>query len=168
MATQGPTLGSHLAVDEQRAADGAGVPHDITDEWELWSLVIGRTALPRLEQMRESLPSMTSVMLCTADGLNLCAVGVDEDEVDRLAALNSSLFAVASAQAEVVNGYAAQPETTMVNLTTGEHRIVIVSFVQAHLGHLLLSVSADDVQLGQVIVHVRQAATDLQEWLSSA
>lgn len=35
-------------------------------------------------------------MLCTADGMNLCSLGVPQADVGRLAALNSSMYAIAS------------------------------------------------------------------------
>lgn len=168
MSETGPEalIGSHLGTDDEEVKDL--VMHEgIAQEWELWSMIIGRTALPRLQRISESLPTMTSAMLGTADGLNLCSLGVPEEDVGRLAALNSSLFAVSSAQAEIVSSAGVVPGSAMVAISTGHGHLVLVSFVQPPLGHLLLAVSAEDVQLGTMVVIVPSAAEELRTWLST-
>ena len=164
--TRSARLGSSLGTDDHEVA--ALVMHEgIAAEWELWSMIIGRTALPRLERIRDSLPTMTSAMLGTADGLNLAALGVPEEDVGRLAALNSSLFAVSSAQAEIVGSEGVSPGQAIVSISTGHGHLVLVSFVQPPLGHLLLAVSAEEVQLGTMVVIVRRAAEEIRTWLST-
>ncbi|GAB77226.1 hypothetical protein SAMN05421595_1041 [Austwickia chelonae] len=158
-------LGSSLANDDD-AHHEVHMHEGIATQWELWSTIIGKTALPRLEQLREHLPTMTSAILSTADGLNLCAVGISPENVGRLAALNSSMFAVSSAQTEIVQGDEASPMKTLVHLTSETTHTVMVSLVQEPLGHLLLAVSARDVPLGTVVVNVRNAAEDIRTWLS--
>lgn len=159
-------VGSQIGTDDQEVA--ALVMHEgIAQEWELWSMIIGRTALPRLQRIRDALPTMTSAMLGTADGLNLCALGVPEEDVGRLAALNSSLFAVSSAQAEIVGSEAAAPGSAMVAVSTGRGHLVLVSFVQPPLGHLLLAVSAEEGQVGTMAVVVRRSAEEIRTWLST-
>ncbi|GAB95130.1 putative regulator of Ras-like GTPase activity (Roadblock/LC7/MglB family) [Kineosphaera limosa] len=163
---RGTLLGSSIGTDEHEVA--ALVMHDgIAQEWELWSMIIGRTALPRLERIRDALPTMTSAMLSTADGLNLCCLGVAQEDVGRLAALNSSLFAVSSAQAEIVSEAGVHPGQAMVSISTGHGHLVLVSFVQPPLGHLLLAVSAQEAQLGTMVVIVRRSAEEIRTWLSA-
>lgn len=163
---QSTRVGSRIETDEHEVS--ALVMHDgIAQEWELWSMIIGRTALPRLERIRDALPSMSSAMLSTADGLNLCSLGVPQEDVGRLAALNSSLFAVSSAQAEIVGGAGAAPGQAMVSISTGHGHLVLVSFVQPPLGHLLLAVSAEEAQLGTMVVIVRRSAEEIRTWLST-
>lgn len=162
----GTHLGSAWTQDDDSHQEVA-MHEGIAAEWELWSTIIGKTALPRLEQLREHLPTMISAILSTADGLNLCSLGIPPEDVGRLAALNSSLFAVSSAQTEIVQGDEAAPNRTLVHLTTGDTHIVMVSLVQQPLGHLLLSVSAKDVQLATVAINVRNAADDIRRWLGA-
>ncbi|MBW3086224.1 hypothetical protein KEM60_02435 [Austwickia sp. TVS 96-490-7B] len=159
-------LGSSLAHDDDTHQE-VHMHEGIAADWELWSTIIGKTALPRLEQLQANLPTMISAILSTADGLNLCSLGIAPEDVGRLAALNSSLFAVSSAQTEIIQGDEAAPNRTLVHLTSGETHIVMVSLVQEPLGHLLLSVSARDVQLGTVAVNVRNAADDIRRWLGN-
>lgn len=139
---------------------------EIAEHWELWSRVIGTMALPRLQQLQREFPEIRSAMLCTADGMNLRSLGVPQADVGRLAALNSSMYAVASSQAEIVSSGAASPQQAMVSLSTGHGHVVLASFVQPPLGQLPLSVSADTAQLGFLVVRAREAAVGIQEWLT--
>ncbi len=138
---------------------------EIAEHWDIWSKVIGRTALPRLEALRETIPTMTSAILCTADGMNLCAIGIEQDNVGRLAALNSSLFAIAASEAEIVSDGTASPQSTMVHMSTGQGHIVLASLVLSDLGQFLLAISAKDIPLGMLVVQTRQAAEDIRTWL---
>lgn len=156
-------VGGSTADTEEVTLDPA-----VAEHWELWSRMIGGLALPRLEKVRESVPEIRSAMLCTADGMNLCALGIEPQDVGRMAALNSSLFAVSSSQAEIVSSGAASRSETMVNVSTGHGHLVLASFVQAPLGQMLLSLSAEGLQLGTLIVRARQARADIQQWLSQA
>lgn len=139
---------------------------EIAEHWELWSRVIGTMALPRLQQLQDEFREIRSAMLSTADGMNLCSLGVPQADVGRLAALNSSMYAIASSQAEIVTAGAASPQQTMVSLSTGQGHVVLASFVQPPLGQLLLSVSADTTQLGFLVVRAREATVGIQEWLT--
>lgn len=130
--------------------------------------MIGGMALLRLEKVKQSVPEIRSAMLCTADGMNLCALGIEPQDVGRMAAPNSSLLAVSSSQAEIVSAGAVSRSETMVNVSTGRGHLVLASFVQAPLGQMLLSLSAEGLQLGTLIVHARQASADIQQWLAKA
>ncbi|MDY6054901.1 roadblock/LC7 domain-containing protein [Micrococcus sp.] len=151
---------------QEPAIEEVSIDPEIAEHWEIWSRVIGTMALPRLERLQREVPEIRSVTLCTADGMNLCSLGVSQEDVGRLAALNSSLYAIASSQAEIVSEGAASPTQTMVSLSTGRGHAVLTSFVQPPLGQLLLSVSADSAQLGFLVVRAREAAAGIQQWLA--
>lgn len=55
----------------------------------------------------------------------------------------------------------------MVSISTGHGHLVLVSFVQPPLGHLLLAVSAEEAQLGTMVVIVRRSAEEIRTWLST-
>lgn len=143
------------------------VNEEVAGHWELWSNIIGATALPRIERLRDVIPTLTTAILSTADGLNLCSIGVERDNVGRLAALNSSMYAIASSQADVI-GRNADAQSTIVNVSTGNGHIVLASFVQKPLGQLLLAISAEELPLGMLVVHTRAAVDDIQKWLTDA
>ena len=62
-----------LSADEARTWDG------ITDE-------IGARLLPVLERLVRSMPTTTGALVATADGFNLCALGLPADRVERICA----------------------------------------------------------------------------------
>lgn len=150
----------------------------IARSWSLWSPIVGRTAMTRIESAAEALPEVTSAILSTADGLRICSLGLEDDDADRLAALNGSLFGVARAGNRIVaseedearlldgDGSAegdgvARMFGTSVSLSVGEARTVVHSLVVPPFGQLLLGVTATGVQLGTLLVTARQAARDV-------
>ncbi|GAA1346897.1 hypothetical protein [Falsarthrobacter nasiphocae] len=152
-------------IDQPETHD-TDISPEIAEHWDTWSRAIGTAALPRLRRLRENNPEITSAILCTADGMNLCAVGIPEENVGRLAALNSSLFAIAASEAEIVSEAGASPSSTTVHLSTGNGFIVLASFVLEDLGQMLLALSAEETQLGMLAVQARGAADDIRQWLS--
>ncbi len=87
--------------------DGIEMDADIAEYWELWSAQIGHALVPVLEKLEKSLPGFTSAMICTADGFNLCTLGVEEEQVTRLSAMTSSLHSIADVM------YARAPYTVI-------------------------------------------------------
>ncbi len=69
----------------------------IAKDWHVWSMVLGRTLKPAMDELARRVPNLHSAMVCTSDGFNLCALNIAEDKVARMAALSSSLFALGSA-----------------------------------------------------------------------
>ncbi|MDO5635222.1 MAG: roadblock/LC7 domain-containing protein [Micrococcus sp.] len=168
MSPQQSSTAQSIGAENPESLEDITVDPEVAEHWELWSRAIGGLALPRLEALRASVPEIRSAMLCTADGMNLCAMGIEPDNVGRMAALNSSQFALASSQAEIVSEGGASRGQTMVNISTGHGHLVLASFIQPPLGQLLLSLSAESLQLGTLIVRARQTTADIQEWLTKA
>lgn len=147
----------------------------IARDWTLWSPLVGRTAMTRIESAATAVPELTSAILATADGLRICSLGLEDDDADRLAALNGSLFGVARAEARIVasaedeaqvldperGGGLARMFGTAVSLTVGDTHTVVHSLVVPPFGQLLLGVSAREVQLGTLMVTARQAAREV-------
>ena len=73
----------------------AGTVEDQTEAWLAWCATVGELVLPIMLDLHRRIPQTSAAMLCTADGFNLCALGLDESAVGRMAALTSSLYAVA-------------------------------------------------------------------------
>ena len=56
------------------------------------SVALGRYVLPALETLAGWLPHLRCATLCTADGFNVCSIGITEKQLGRLAALAGSLL----------------------------------------------------------------------------
>jgi predicted regulator of Ras-like GTPase activity (Roadblock/LC7/MglB family) len=153
--------GAALEDDYYEAADD-----DVFDEWTVRSEEIGHASVPVLLEIGERLPSMDAAMLCTADGFNLCAVGVDEEQVGRLAALSSSLYSVSGATAGALDSGRSEP-LDVVSLVSQSRQLIVISLAHQTLGYLLLVVSAKDVRLGEMLVVARGAARQITGLLNS-
>lgn len=172
-----PSSAEPVSVDaEERRrqlglAGPAGRPdemdRDIAERWDLWSVQIGRVVHPTLVRLREDLPTVTSVMVCTTDGLNVCALGLDESQVERLSALATSMFATAGAATAVTRGGEEAPMPGTVSLHDGESDTVLVSIRGLVVGSLLLWVTAHDVALGGLLVRTRQTAREIADLLEA-
>lgn len=153
-------VGSLVTGDEA----GRGIVDEIARDWATWSRTLGLIALPHLERLAEEIPSLTTAMLCTGDGLNIAALGVDDASIGRLAALSSSVFGVAGAHREVIDGPGAAG-STMVNIAGERSQTVLLRFDVALVGPLLLVLAAEDVGLGILIVAARSTSAELRSAL---
>lgn len=175
-------MSSHTTTEQAAAQAVAELGTDITrmhptiaQAWNLWSPIVGRTASTRIEQVWDEFPEMTSAIVSTSDGLNICALGLDDEDAGRLAALNSSLFGVARAETRIMSPGAdteaalfesagtdavgnALVARTSVAISFGDTQTAVFSFVVEPFGQLLLGMSARKVQLGTLMVQARAAA----------
>jgi predicted regulator of Ras-like GTPase activity (Roadblock/LC7/MglB family) len=152
------TLG-HATVGEWPAGSDAREPstEPAPATWSAWTAAIGTRAAPQLQVLVDLVPTLTSAMLCTTDGLNLCALGAEEGQVARLAALTSSLYAVSGASV-VSRPRSHGAALDHITLTAGNNLMVVTAIPHASLGRVLLWAAADDVTLGLLLLAVRQTA----------
>jgi predicted regulator of Ras-like GTPase activity (Roadblock/LC7/MglB family) len=153
------SVGSHTEPTETVR----GVEDYIAQDWDLWSRSLGSYIQPNLEHLVEDVPTMTSVLFCTADGLNLCTLGVSERDVGRLAALTSSIFSVATAHRKAAQ---ASTEGLVVHLSGTDGHTVLMSVELPGLGNFVLGAFAADIPLGLLVVEVRRTATEIARRLS--
>ena len=146
------SVGSRPPSDEMHI----GLSDAVAREWATWSRTLGLVALPHLQALQEDVPTLRAGMLCTLDGLNLAAVGVDEADVGRLAAIGGSLFATGGALRGVVDPR-SEGASTLVNVVADDLCVVLTRIDVQHIGHLVLMAAADEVTLGVLIVAARQA-----------
>ncbi len=147
------------AREREAAAAGLGDAHELIDEqFESWLLEAGHAVLPELHRLHNGLPTLKSAMVCTGDGLNLCALGVDEQQVGRLAAMASSIHAVSAAAARGTLD-AGGAKLKAVTVITDDAHAVVIAVPHPRFDHLLLWVAAGaQDRLGALLVHGRAAA----------
>jgi predicted regulator of Ras-like GTPase activity (Roadblock/LC7/MglB family) len=141
-----------------------GLDADIAAHWDLWSAQIGRALMPTLRELGRSMQGFSCAMICTADGFNLCTLGVDEAGVLRLAALTSSMHSMADAVTQAVHG---DPERRLdlLTLTDQTSTIVVLAIRDLIIGKLLLWVATEDETLGALLVRSRLAAAQVRQLL---
>ncbi|MFN8189055.1 MAG: roadblock/LC7 domain-containing protein [Nocardioidaceae bacterium] len=132
----------HREPDASLEANGTEMDSDIAADWNLWSEQIGRALLPILRSVVESTPTVTSAMIGTADGFNLCSLGLDEHDVTRVSAMTSSLLSLADAVTDVVDKADEHP-LDLVSLAHGSYATVVLTVRHLIVGQLLIWLTGD-------------------------
>lgn len=169
-ADAGPSRPPGHAEHSEASPSQAGMHEmdpEIAEYWDLWSAQIGQAVFPQLKELSGRLLGLTSAMVCTSDGFNLCSIGLDEAQVARLSALASSLYSVSGAASQVAQAADANVEILdMVSLHQGASQTVIVSVSGLVIGNLLLWLTAEDETLGVMLVAAKAAAKELYTLLA--
>lgn len=144
-------------------------------QWQMDSLAIGRRFSPFIEKMAGRIPQLQCAMLCTPDGFNLCSIGLNEEQVGKMAALSSSLFSVGAAAVNSLNsesdaanasagaeGSSAAP-LNYLTLEAGGLQIVSTKIIRPAGDFILMA--AARAPLGVVLVGVRSTVMDIQKLL---
>jgi predicted regulator of Ras-like GTPase activity (Roadblock/LC7/MglB family) len=129
---------------------------------------VGRRVLPILERLVSTLPSVATVVVSTADGFNVCALGLDEQQVERVCALGSSLHSMAGALTEAIAPGVTRP-LDLTSIAHGEFTTVVLAISLSDHTHLLLWVTtSEDTTMGSVIYRARETAAAIQAELDSS
>lgn len=163
-----------MGVDQMTAQDRAfpavrELEGEAAVQWEDLSERIGTAVQPVLEGLARTLPSVTAVMISTADGFNLCALGLNDERVDRISAMGSALHSVARAATEAL----AEVEGTdqpldMLSISHGSYTTVVLTVPGLGDGSALLWVTGNQDSLGAMIFRAKASVADLQAVFTAA
>lgn len=132
--------------------------------------ITGEATLPVLQGLAERVPGLDGAMVCTADGYNLCALGLEEAQVGRLAAMTSSLYSVSRAACGAVAAQSrsghAEP-LDQVTLRSGDSQYMVFPIEHDELGYLLLSLWAKNVSLGELLMEAKISAREIEHIVHS-
>lgn len=128
---------------------------------------LGPSVLTAMQEIKKRVPGVRSASLSTAEGINVCALGFDEWQVDKMAALSASLFSVGSAAIEEIHRNHEVRELDAVVLESGSTVVVGVK-IPDHSSHTVLLVAADGDMMGLVLVGARAVAGDLADIFATA
>lgn len=128
------------------------------------SRAMGEAVLPTMELLPRRIPKLSAAVLCTPDGFNICSLGVDEQQVGKLAALSGSLLSIGNAtMGEILSGNAAN-QLDLLSLKGGNYQIIGIKVRQPD-SHLVLLAAAPDTALGVMIVGAQYVARELEKQL---
>jgi len=125
---------------------------------------IGQRILPIIEPLAASLPAITAIMVSTADGFNLCALGLTPENVERVSALGSALHSVASTVAEAIASAEESP-LDLLTIVNGSFTTVVFNISLDDGNELLLWVTTGGATMGSVIFGAREAAAAIRTTL---
>lgn len=76
----------------------------MTQDWRMDSMAMGKLFLPHMETLVHRIPRLEAALLCTADGFNVCSIGVTATRVGKMSALVSSLMSLGTATIDCATG----------------------------------------------------------------
>ncbi|MCS4490415.1 hypothetical protein N7326_07515 [Corynebacterium sp. ES2794-CONJ1] len=128
---------------------------------------IAHAALPILSHLRSKNPNVHAMIIGTGDGIHVCSIGFDsEDNASRMAALNSSMLGVSTAQAQVMDPLKDEIQDTVVAVQLpGSELLGLARIEHPPVGHLVLGVFGRDIKLGMVVHLVQTIAQALADWI---
>ena len=139
------------------------------------SMAMGKRAIPAMDRLAERLPQLRCAVLCTADGFNVCSIGVTEQQLGKMAALTGSLFTMGAATLASLDDDASNV-TSIRRTSPGELGVltleasgcIIVAVQVPHATQtLVLLIAAQHTALGVLHLRARQSAEELGELFGS-
>ncbi|WP_034343378.1 roadblock/LC7 domain-containing protein [Comamonas badia] len=131
------------------------------------SEALGRYVLPAMEQLPRHIPKLNAAVLCTPDGFNICALGVDDRQVGKLAALSGSLLSVGNATMTELRPELGAQSMDLLTLQAGTFQVLGIK-VSKPDGHLILMAAAQDTTLGVMIMGMRVVARAVEQLFNPA
>lgn len=140
---------------------------DEADDWQDETDQVGQALLPALQQLVVALPSARSIMVSTADGFNLCSLGLTEEVVDHISAMGSALHSVARSAVESLGDHAAGEPAPLDALTIahGSHTTVVLTVPVVEHEYALLWITGTTDTLGSILFRARAAVPAIVEVL---
>jgi predicted regulator of Ras-like GTPase activity (Roadblock/LC7/MglB family) len=119
------------------------------------SQALGSLFLPPLQDLFRRIPRLQCAALFTVDGVNICAIGLSEQQLGKMAALSASAIAIGDASFANLRN---QPEDrpAMQALIMESEGLQIVSQRIIRPGGDLILMAAADAALGVVLLGMRQ------------
>jgi predicted regulator of Ras-like GTPase activity (Roadblock/LC7/MglB family) len=130
------------------------------------SLAFGHRVLPIMQELPTRLSKLDCAVLCTADGFNVCSLGVSEDQLGRMAALTSSLLSVAEATLDCISG-STQASAPVVTMERGNTTLVGIQVGGTRLP-LLLLLAVRETPLGVILLTIQRSAERIRELLKAS
>lgn len=133
-----------------------------SENWEMTS-AIGQLVLPTMNVLSQKLPLMVGATLCTADGFNVCSIGLDDTDVGKMSSLSSSMFALTGSIIETMTHKANSNSKKEVFIHSDDTHVIVVQVAHPKLDDLVLLVSVDNTSTGVILVAIRFVVAELEK-----
>lgn len=100
----------------------------------------GEKAKPIMELLPNKLTGFVSAMLCTPEGFNVCSMGFRSEDIAKMAAVSSSLYAMAGS---VLSAFAGKNNSPIETISIyGAHLDVLGKKIELSSGQVLILIIA--------------------------
>lgn len=133
------------------------------NNWEMTS-AMGELVLPAMNMLSQKLPQLVGATLCTADGFNVCSIGMENSDVGKMSSLSSSMFAITNSVMETMTRNQGSDKKEVL-VTAGKMHVVLIQVSHPSLNDLVLLVSVENTSTGVLLVAIRYIVTELEKAL---
>lgn len=127
---------------------------------------LGEIARPIVEALPGKITGLTSAMLCTPEGFNICAMGFEAAQVAKMAAVSSSLYAMAKSILTAFSG--KRDRKTHVITIQGEGMDIIGKRIDIpDQDPLILIIACKDTRPGLLLYAAQFVEESLQKSFAS-
>lgn len=131
---------------------------------------IGSFVVDDMKELDVRLSGLSGAILTTADGFNICALGIDGTNVGKGASLASTMFSLTSAITDTISGNdgkspaASQQE---VLISSGDLQIAMLQINHPTLDNLVLLVAAEKTMAGLLLATARLVVDRIEKKLAT-
>lgn len=133
---------------------------DRENAWKADSLALGAVVAPVLEKLTAKITKLSAALVCTPDGFNVCSLGMDKEQVGKVAAIASSLISVGNAAMQEISSRTADHQLDVLSLRTQDTQVV-AQRIEVGDVNLVLFVAAENTTLGQLMMTMTVVADDV-------
>lgn len=122
----------------------------------------GEKAMPIMSALPKKLSGLMSAMLCTPEGFNVCAIGFEDGEIAKMAAVSSSLYGMAKS---VLTAFSGKKDSAMntINIHSDDLDILGKKIDLANGKSLILIIASQNAQVGLQIYASGFVESELQK-----
>lgn len=125
---------------------------------------IGEAILPIVSSLKDKLPNLIGTVLSTADGFNICSLGLEDMDVGKMASLTSSLFSMGSSVlSTIVATDSITNDGKQVLLSIEDYQIIIVNVAYPSMEDFVLLVAVRNTSTGVVLVTINKVVDMLEK-----
>lgn len=132
---------------------------------------IGNLVIDDIKDLQTRLAGLSGAILTTADGFNICSLGIDSQDVGKGASLTSTMFSLTQAITETILENASQvaeEEKQEVVISLGNMQIVALQVQHPSLDSLVFLVAAKDTMVGLLLANVRLVVSKIEAKLADS
>lgn len=129
---------------------------------------IGNFVIDDMKELQTRLPGLSGAILASADGFNICSLGMESNSVGKGASLTSTMFSLTQAITETILDNAKkamEDEKQEVLISLGNMQIVALQIKHPTLENLILLVAAQDTMVGLLLANVRLVVDKIEKKL---
>lgn len=125
----------------------------------------GAKVAPLMQDLSKKMPNLVSAMLCTTEGFNICSIGFDNEAIAKMAAVSSSLYAMAKSVLVAFSGN-KQDDINVISINSDDMDILGRKIALSNERSLILIVASRDTQPGVQLYAAKSVEEKIKELLS--